>query len=113
MVPRASGESPWWADDEISVVINGILEAEDPIDAALRDPGAAVELVGRGGLTDSERERLRARAQEALRYIEWMDHCVSIGAVRTSPRAAAEEGRAGRKADRVAWRAVLQGLGVE
>lgn len=77
----------------------------------LHDPPAALELVRAGGLDDDQRERLRVRALEAIRHAEWTDHLEEIGALVTSPPAAAAGMRARREANAAAWRRVLDALG--
>ena len=111
-MPRVRGESPWWEDSELDVTIDRIMSAAggDPVKDALRDPGEALELLRRGGITDSEREQLRAQAEGALRHVAREEHLEALGAVVTSPPTARTAMRAKRAADRAAWAAVLEAI---
>jgi hypothetical protein len=109
-VPRARTDSPWFEGSEVDRVIAALMEDGDRLDP-LCDPEHALEWVRRGDLGDEEREVVRVRALEVLRYVEQQNHLEEIGAVVTSPRSAREGMRARREADAEGWRVVLAALG--
>ncbi len=74
------------------------------------DCAEAVRLHELGELDATEVARVRERAEDALRNIEWERHLERVGAVTTSPASARESMRERRDRDAAAWREVLGAL---
>jgi hypothetical protein len=109
-VPRVRGEAAWDEGTEIAAAIDEILSDTDPMWEAQRDPAVALELVHAGGLTDDERDQLRARAEEFIHDDQWTTHCEDVGAIVTGPKGAGDRMRQERGERARHWQRVLEAL---
>ena len=104
-MPRARGTRD--GRTELDVLLEQLLE---PDDRDLHDPEVVLRRLGRGDLTDAERQEVRERAEGALRHIAREDHLEALGAIATSPAIARTAMGAKRAADRTAWAAALEAI---